>query len=406
MSVSINASDDMSSLLWANNRGASQDFAYAPFGSTGARHSDDSRLPGFNGERLDPLSQTYHLGNGYRTYKPSLMRFDGPDSWSPVGRGGLNQYAYCEGDPINRSDPSGHMSSGTVGGILGVIFGIVGAALAIWTFGTSIAAIAALETTSAITAGMAAETLASGLGVAAVGTGIASTATAKSDPSLSRALGWASLGLGLASFTLGAVDAIHAKVAGRSRPGALLDDHQGAGGLVTSAGRHIRLDGEMYDVISLSNDVYIFDDVHKNGRRFNMFAEGMLQRNGAGKLMFRGNLIDADAAVSLLKERGVDFSKYSSGRLVFCHSGDGGDFSFAKEFANLTRMPTKGYQGTIDVFAYDGDIVENLLKNNSKRDCDFIFKNAGFKIDKINPYEKHSGEWRTFTFRSINFEPS
>ena len=30
---------------------------------------------------------------------------------SPFGEGGLNPYAYCQGDPINRSDPTGHIVS-------------------------------------------------------------------------------------------------------------------------------------------------------------------------------------------------------------------------------------------------------------------------------------------------------
>jgi RHS repeat-associated protein len=52
----------------------------------------------------------YLLGNGYRAYNPRLMRFHSPDSWSPFGRGGLNPYMYCVGDPVNRSDPTGHVS--------------------------------------------------------------------------------------------------------------------------------------------------------------------------------------------------------------------------------------------------------------------------------------------------------
>lgn len=36
------------------------------------------------------------------------MRFCSPDSWSPFGKGDLNPYCYCEGDPINNIDPSGH----------------------------------------------------------------------------------------------------------------------------------------------------------------------------------------------------------------------------------------------------------------------------------------------------------
>ncbi len=38
------------------------------------------------------------------------MRFHAPDSMSPFGAGGVNPYAYCSGDPINNSDPSGHMN--------------------------------------------------------------------------------------------------------------------------------------------------------------------------------------------------------------------------------------------------------------------------------------------------------
>lgn len=65
-------------------------------------------LPGFNGELLDDITGHYLLGNGYRAYNPVLMRFNSPDSLSPFGEGGLNAYAYCAGDPVNRSDPSGH----------------------------------------------------------------------------------------------------------------------------------------------------------------------------------------------------------------------------------------------------------------------------------------------------------
>ena len=38
------------------------------------------------------------------------MRFNSPDSWSPFGRGGINSYGYCLGDPINRYDEGGHFS--------------------------------------------------------------------------------------------------------------------------------------------------------------------------------------------------------------------------------------------------------------------------------------------------------
>ncbi|MGO0630766.1 RHS repeat-associated core domain-containing protein [Pseudomonas sp. SAR267] len=64
-------------------------------------------LTAFAGQRLDPLTACYHLGNGHRLYGPGLMRFLSPDNLSPFGQGGLNSYAYCAGNPINYIDPSG-----------------------------------------------------------------------------------------------------------------------------------------------------------------------------------------------------------------------------------------------------------------------------------------------------------
>lgn len=61
----------------------------------------------FTGQMVDRLTGCYHLGNGRRTYNPVLMRFHSADSLSPFSEGGLNAYAYCGGDPINRVDPSG-----------------------------------------------------------------------------------------------------------------------------------------------------------------------------------------------------------------------------------------------------------------------------------------------------------
>jgi hypothetical protein len=49
----------------------------------------------------------YLLGNGYRAFNPVLMRFNSPDNLSPFGKGGLNSYAYCLGDPINLQDSTG-----------------------------------------------------------------------------------------------------------------------------------------------------------------------------------------------------------------------------------------------------------------------------------------------------------
>ncbi len=70
-----------------------------------------SGFPAFNGELPDPVTDHYLLGSGVRAFNPVLMRFNSPDSLSPFGKGGLNSYSYCAGDPVNNSDPSGHFLS-------------------------------------------------------------------------------------------------------------------------------------------------------------------------------------------------------------------------------------------------------------------------------------------------------
>ncbi|WP_144170214.1 RHS repeat-associated core domain-containing protein [Pseudomonas sp. Kh13] len=63
----------------------------------------------FCGQYRDPVTGNYPLGNGHRFYSPTLMRFLSPDSLSPFGRGGINVYAYCGGEPVNRHDPTGQV---------------------------------------------------------------------------------------------------------------------------------------------------------------------------------------------------------------------------------------------------------------------------------------------------------
>jgi RHS repeat-associated protein len=80
---------------------------YTAHGHRSAQMTPTGRL-GFNGALTEANTGWQLLGNGYRAYNPVLMRFHSPDSLSPFGEGGLNAYAYCKGDPVNFTDPTGH----------------------------------------------------------------------------------------------------------------------------------------------------------------------------------------------------------------------------------------------------------------------------------------------------------
>ncbi|SDW12320.1 RHS repeat-associated core domain-containing protein [Pseudomonas syringae] len=102
--VNLLGTDMQGSVLEAVSGQERQSLAYNPYG----HRAQGGPFSGFNGERVDPVTGHYLLGNGYRAFNPVLMRFNSPDSLSPFGRGGLNAYAYCQGDPVNRSDSGGH----------------------------------------------------------------------------------------------------------------------------------------------------------------------------------------------------------------------------------------------------------------------------------------------------------
>lgn len=116
--IALLATDQQRSVLQTLQKdNLPQTIAYSPYGHHRAE-SGLSSLLGFNGERADPVTGHYLLGNGYRAFNPVLMRFNSPDSWSPFGRGGLNNYAYCKGDPVGRIDPTGHAPYILVKGVL------------------------------------------------------------------------------------------------------------------------------------------------------------------------------------------------------------------------------------------------------------------------------------------------
>ncbi|WP_337050109.1 RHS repeat-associated core domain-containing protein, partial [Serratia fonticola] len=193
-------SDVKGSVLVACAGSGRQETAYTAYGEGSTVPGGQVSL-GYGGQRRDPVSGTYHLGNGYRAYNPVLMRFNAPDSWSPFGAGGINPYAYCLGDPINRSDPSGHLSWQAWLGIgLGVLGLVVTGGTATAAFGAAIAA----EVGVAAALGSAASSvgLLGGAGVVADVAGIVSGGLSESNPGASAVLGWVSLGAGSAGLAL------------------------------------------------------------------------------------------------------------------------------------------------------------------------------------------------------------
>ncbi len=80
-------------------------------GSTTNADLADSNPIRYRGYYFDKETGFYHLGARY--YNPEWRRFISPDDTAyidPETPNGLNLYCYCNNDPINYSDPSGHFA--------------------------------------------------------------------------------------------------------------------------------------------------------------------------------------------------------------------------------------------------------------------------------------------------------
>lgn len=194
--LTLTVSDKNNSLFLSENVNFGntdiQCHVWSPYGSS---TSVDSRLLGFNGEHFDTTSGTYHLGNGYRAYNPILMRFNCPDNLSPFSAGGINAYAYCAGDPVNHSDPSGHLSWIAM---TGITLNIVGLGLSVFTAGMSIAAAGSVM--AAISSASASGLIIGSLNIASDITGVVGGSIEIFDPEASSAFAWMSLALGFYSM--------------------------------------------------------------------------------------------------------------------------------------------------------------------------------------------------------------
>jgi len=353
---------------------------WSPYG--GGKVADG--LPGFNGERPDPFSRNYHLGNGYRAWSPRLMRFTCPDSLSPFGAGGLNPYAYCAGDPVNLTDPSGHISTQ---GWIGIGLGILGLVFAVFTAGMSIAAagglMAALASASpvALTVGT--------LGVVSDVTAIASGALEDVAPEASSTLGWVSMGIGLAGAGIGIGKGIRSAI--RSRVTIMAT----VGETMPIESPRV-LGGHAFGGRSAPGEViFTAIDVNNGTRRLNINMHG---KPGLVEINHGVNA-NAQELYNVLRNRGILEQNFDEIRMLTCHSADitpEGNI-MAQQLARLTGKPVEGYFGKMTaIFSMDYGtgttiparhmINEAYIQGGARGANEFLAKNSQYLTMGPSPY--------------------
>ena len=77
----------------------------------------------YKGYYYDEETKLYYCMSRY--YSPEFRRFIGPDKCNYLEAeepNGLNLYCYCNNDPVNNYDPTGHLAIST---IIGIVVGVV-----------------------------------------------------------------------------------------------------------------------------------------------------------------------------------------------------------------------------------------------------------------------------------------
>ncbi|WP_411562640.1 RHS repeat-associated core domain-containing protein [Pseudomonas shirazensis] len=308
----------------------------------GAEPEDPANGPyGYAGERREPLTGWYIPG-GYRPYDPLVMGFLSPDSESPFGRGGLNPYTYCGGDPVNRIDPDGHAWWKWLVAGVGLVLGAVAV---VASFGTAAPAVAAIAAggIGALTASGASAIGAAALGAISLGTGLASTVLEATgyDQKAASILGWVSLGTGLVGSALeiapkaaGALANKLARSAGKSL------------GKTAKQGKSMNLPPTTADQ---SKDVFFFHNYdNKKSPAFLTHGDrkgNLLARDGRwlnGETLAR-EVIEPDLKVFV--DAGLT-DPQSPLTLIACNAGNSGA---AQQVANAIKRPVLSPMGVLKV---------------------------------------------------------
>lgn len=253
---------------------------------------------GFNGQLFDSVSGTYLLGNGYRAYSPTMRAFYSPDNLSPFGAGGVSRYQYCNLNPVNYTDPSGHSVVGTAIGIIALL--------------------------STVTA------------VVSVGLEIGRQAHSESDPEYSAYLRELAEGFGTASVVLG----VAAGFAGIARARYV------AARAVARRGAWKTWGGNVTNLVPVDDGMYLFDDIYQSKLRLNVLAHG--SHGPQGPLMYNAQrALSPEELAVFLTRNNANISQYENIRLLSCWSGFGGGNSFASRFSVITGKTVKGYKNKL-----------------------------------------------------------
>ncbi len=174
----VNAQGDVSAILDSGGKIAAS-YDYDAWGNCTVYDSSDAAIGDLNplryrGYYYDAETGFYYLQSRY--YDPAICRFINADTFATTDANGFlsaNMFAYCENNPVMRTDESGEFFNTVIGAVIGATFGAVSAAIA----GTSIWGGALSGAVSGAVAGFGVDVAMATVATGPVGIAVAAVAT-------------------------------------------------------------------------------------------------------------------------------------------------------------------------------------------------------------------------------------
>lgn len=303
---------------------------YSAYGTE--RENAEHLLIGFAGQRVEPVTHWQILGD-YRPYDPVLMCFLSPDSESPFGRGGINPYVYCAGDPVNRIDPDGHSWVNYALAGAGIVLSV---AAVIGSYGAASAVFASFGFAgiSALTPGGAMIVSAAALDIISLGTGVAALGMelAGGDEDTANVLGWISVGTGVAAGLLSGIGQAATRVSSR---------HPGAPSPTLRRQMNANI---LYESVPDARDVAFYDRLWGTDSLKAFETHGMSN----GYLLNAQGVFESASTVAK-REIAPRLANYERHRPLVLLACEGGSSGAAQEVANVLRRPVIGFDEVIYV---------------------------------------------------------
>lgn len=181
--------------------------------------------------------------------------------------------------------------------------------------------------------------------------------------------------------------------------------------------KRIKLNEQPRDLNKLNDLIFTFVDTYNGAERLNIVAHGMLADDGAepvANMVLNDVSYDADELTEMLWDNNVPTDKYANIRLLMCHSGAGGERSFAAQFQANIGVPVKAYANRVNAeFTLDDIEAVFASSDRSKKLVQFddvLPAERRHRVIKKNPYasdvdSKDYEKYKNFSYEPVHFPP-